>query len=226
MRRETPPVGLREMFLRADTGRSRVLTAAATGVVVAFVVAWFAPWQLTILVAWDVVAVAIVATVWLAIGPFTPEETRDFAQREDSTRAQTHFLLLGAALVSLVGVVLAFLKANQGNHENEIWLEGAGIATIACSWLLVHTVFMLRYAHVYYTPPIGGVDFKMGPEEPDYRDFAYMAFTIGMTFQVSDTDITSRPMRRQVLRHALVSFLFGSVILATTVNVVAGLLNN
>lgn len=216
---------LREWFLRAETGRSRVLTAAATGAVVAFVVAWFAPWQLTILVGWDVMAVSTVATVWLAIGPFTPDETRDFAQREDSTRAQTHFLLLGAALVSLVGVVLAFLKANQGHHENEIWLEGAGIATIASSWLLVHTVFMLRYAHLYYTPPTGGIDFKMRPEEPDYKDFAYTAFTIGMTFQVSDTDITSRAMRRQVLRHALVSFLFGSVILANTVNVIAGLLN-
>jgi uncharacterized membrane protein len=225
MRRETPPVGLREMFLRAETGRSRVLVAAATGAVVAFVVAWFAPWQLTILVGWDVVAVSTVGAVWIAIGRFTPEETRAFAQREDSTRAQTHFLLLGAALVSLVGVVLAFLKANQGNHENEIWLEGTGVATIASSWLLVHTVFMLRYAHLYYTPPTGGIDFKMRPEEPDYKDFAYTAFTIGMTFQVSDTDITSREMRRQVLRHALVSFLFGAVILATTVNVIAGLLN-
>jgi uncharacterized membrane protein len=226
MRRETPPVGLREMFLQAETGRSRVLMAVATGAVVAFVVAWFAPWQLTILVGWDVIAISTVGTVWLAIGRFTPEETRVFAQREDSTRAQTHFLLLGAALVSLVGVILAFLKANQGHHVNEIWLEGAGIATIACSWLLVHTVFVLRYAHLYYTPPIGGIDFKMRSQEPDYGDFAYTAFTIGMTFQVSDTDITSQTMRRQVLRHALVSFLFGAVILATTVNVVAGLLNN
>jgi uncharacterized membrane protein len=225
MRRETPLVGLREWFLQAETGRSRVLMAVATGAVVAFVVAWFAPWQLTVLVGWDVVAVSIVGTVWLAIGPFTPDETRDFAQREDSTRAQTHFLLLGASLVSLVGVVLAFLKANNGTHQNEIWLEGTGIATIASSWLLVHTVFMLRYAHLYYSPPIGGIDFKMRPEEPDYVDFAYTAFTIGMTFQVSDTDITSHTMRRQVLRHALVSFLFGAVILATTVNVIAGLLN-
>ena len=151
MRRETPLVGLREWFLQAETGRSRVLMAVATGAVVAFVVAWFAPWQLTVLVGWDVVAVSIVGTVWLAIVPFTPDETRDFAQREDSTRAQTHFLLLGASLVSLVGVVLAFLKANNGTHQNEIWLEGTGIATIASSWLLVHTVFMLRYAHLYYT---------------------------------------------------------------------------
>jgi uncharacterized membrane protein len=90
---------------------------------------------------------------------------------------------------------------------------------------LVHTVFALRYAHIYYTPPKGGIDFKMEPE-PDYRDFAYTAFTIWMTFQVSDTDITQPVMRRAVLRHALLAFLFGSVILATTVNVIAGLLNS
>jgi len=87
-------------------------------------------------------------------------------------------------------------------------------------------VFALRYAHVWYTEPHGGIDFKTkGAESPDYVDFAYTAFTVGMTFQVSDTDITQRAMRREVLRHALVSFLFGAVILATTVNVIASLLN-
>ncbi len=108
-------------------------------------------------------------------------------------------------------------------------LEAFGVFTIVCSWLLVHTVFALRYAHVYYTEPEGGIDFKTQPrgtEDPDYLDFAYTAFTIGMTFQVSDTDITRREMRHQLLRHALISFLFGAVILATTVNVVAGLLKH
>ncbi len=123
-------------------------------------------------------------------------------------------------------MILAFLKANEGMHRQEVLLEAFGVATIVCSWLLVHTVFALRYAHVYYTEPEGGIDYKSkGQERPDYLDFAYTAFTVGMTFQVSDTDITRREMRRQVLRHALISFLFGAVILATTVNVIAGLLN-
>jgi uncharacterized membrane protein len=82
----------------------------------------------------------------------------------------------------------------------------------------------LRYAALYYGRPGGGIDFNSA-EPATYRDFAYLAFTVGMTFQVSDTDITRREMRHQVLRHALISFLFGAVILATTVNVVAGLLN-
>jgi uncharacterized membrane protein len=126
-----------------------------------------------------------------------------------------------------VGVVLAFIKANQGSHRDEVILEAFGVITIFCSWALVHTVFALRYAHIWYTDPHGGIDFKAkGVEAPDYVDFAYTAFTVGMTYQVSDTDITQRVMRREVLKHALLSFVFGAVILATTVNVIAGLLNN
>ncbi len=219
-------MGVQSWFVHTHSGRDRVLAAVAIATVVAFVVAWFAPWQLTVLVAWDVTAVLVVGSVWLTIGVFTADQTKEFATKEDDTRAGTHLLLLGAALVSLVGVVLAFLKANQGAHRDEVLLESFGVFTIACSWLLVHTVFALRYAHIYYTEPEGGIDFKTkGEEDPDYVDFAYTAFTVGMTFQVSDTDITRREMRHQVLRHALISFLFGAVILATTVNVVASLLN-
>ena len=218
-------MSVRTWYLRAQSGRTRVEVAAAIGVLAAVIVAWFVPWQLTILVAWDVTAAIVTGTVWISIGAFTAEETAEFATREDDTRAGTHLLLLGAALVSLVGVVLAFLKANQGAHVYQVLLEAFGVATIVCSWLLVHTVFALRYAHLYYSEPEGGIDFKQGHERPDYLDFAYTAFTVGMTFQVSDTDITRREMRRQVLRHALISFLFGAVILATTVNVIASLLN-
>jgi uncharacterized membrane protein len=219
-------MGVRSWFIHTHSGRRRVAVAAAIGVLAAFAVSWFVPWQLTVLVAWDVTAVLVVGSVWLAIGRFGADETKQFATEEDDSRASTQLLLLGAALVSLVGVVLAFLKANQGAQRDEVLLEAFGVFTIACSWVLVHTVFALRYAHVYYSEPEGGIDFKSkGEEDPDYVDFAYTAFTVGMTFQVSDTDITRREMRHQVLRHALISFLFGAVILATTVNVVASLLN-
>jgi uncharacterized membrane protein len=94
---------------------------------------------------------------------------------------------------------------------------------VALSWLTVHTLYMLRYGDAYYGDPIGGIDFNE-EEPPSYRDFAYVAFTIGMTFQVSDTSLTSKPMRRLALRHALLSFVFGAVILALTINSVASLL--
>ena len=91
----------------------------------------------------------------------------------------------------------------------------------------MHTVFALRYAHQYYAPQVDGhIDFKSGKDyEPDYGDFAYVAFTIGMTFQVSDTDVGSRLTRRTVLKHTLMSYLFGAVIVALMVNVIASLLN-
>ena len=98
---------------------------------------------------------------------------------------------------------------------------------------MVHTVFTLRYADEYYTDPVGGIAFsgKRSPDDvanaepPDYRDFAYVAFTVGMTFQVSDTDVDSPVIRRTVLRHALLSYVFGACILATLVNVVGSLIN-
>ena len=89
---------------------------------------------------------------------------------------------------------------------------------------MVHTVFTLRYAHEYYRPPVGGIDFKSSDQPPDYRDFAYVAFTVGMTFQVSDTDVQDLIVRRTVLGHALLGYLFGAVIIAITINVVAQLL--
>ena len=165
--------------------------------------------------------------VWTHIWRFDAAETREWAMLEDDTRHGAEFLLLAAGVVSLVGVGFAFLKAEENPGYREVLLEALGIVTIALSWLVVHTTFALRYAHLYYTEPAGGIDYKQGDKyKPDYRDFAYTAFTVGMTYQVSDTDITNRVLRHTVLRHALLSFVFGAVIIGATVNIVAGLLNN
>ena len=95
--------------------------------------------------------------------------------------------------------------------------------SVVLSWACVHTIFTLRYARLYYSPPVGGIGFPAG-DRPDYSDFVYVAFTIGMTFQVSDTDLAKRPIRRAALHHALISYLFASVILAITVSLVAAML--
>jgi len=87
---------------------------------------------------------------------------------------------------------------------------------------MVHTVFTLRYARLYYNGTPGGIDFNES-DDPDYGDFAYLAFTIGMTFQVSDTNLQSKPIRRMALRHAWISFPLGAIIIATSINLVAGL---
>jgi uncharacterized membrane protein len=92
-----------------------------------------------------------------------------------------------------------------------------GIGSVAAAWLVVHTVFALRYARLYYLDGEGGVDFNQGGDPPDYVDFAYLAFTIGMTYQVSDTDLKTSTIRATALRQALVSFVLGAVILATSI---------
>jgi uncharacterized membrane protein len=209
-----------------ESGRRRVVVALAVGAIAGAAVAPFAPWQLALLTGWEVAASLVILRVWSTTFRFDAEETAIWATREDDTRVGSELLLLGASVASLVGVVLAFLEANQTNHTMEILLRSSGVLTIALSWSVVHTVFALRYAHEYYTAPVGGIDFKNHTEAPDYRDFAYVAFTVGMTFQVSDTDVTAHKLRRTVLRHALLSYLFGAVILATAVNVIASLLNS
>ncbi len=199
----------------------------ACGAVAALAVAWLVPWQATVLVAWDVAALIVLIRVWTHVRSRGATDTREHALIDDNTRASADFLLLLAAAFSLVGVGFAFLKANEHGGSEEIFLEGLGIATIAISWFIVHTTYMLRYAHLYYSDPVGGIDFKTrGPYDPDYRDFAYVAFTVGMTYQVSDTDVQQREMRHTIMRHALLSFLFGAVILAAAVNVIASLLNS
>ena len=208
-----------------QTARRRVLFAVLCGVVAAAIVAWLVPWQLTVLVTWDVTALVVLIGVWPRILRHDAEQTREWAMREDETRATSNLLLNGAGTASLLGVALAFLKAQEGGGYQEVLLQVMGIVTIVFSWVVVHTVYTLRYADLYYTEPFGGINFKAPDEQPDYRDFAYTAFTVGMTYQVADTDITARKIRHVVLRHALLSFVFGAVIIGATVNVVAGLLN-
>jgi uncharacterized membrane protein len=119
-----------------------------------------------------------------------------------------------------VGLVL--VEAGNSSGAAKSLQAALSLASVVLSWSVVHTVFTLRYAHLYYAGSDGGVDFNQdGP--PRYADFAYVGFTIGMTFQVSDTELTATDVRVTALRHALLSYLFGAVILAATINLVAGL---
>jgi len=213
------------LFL-AVTARRRVLMTAAVGIVAGVVAAFFTPWQVSTLIGWDVAAVLNVAWVVTTAGRFDANETREFATREDDSRFSAQFLLLGAGVASLVGVGFDLYKASQTQGAGKAFLVGLGVFTVVASAAVVHGTYALRYAHEYYgVEDVGGIDFKSGPDyEPDYRDFAYVAFTVGMTWQVSDTDIQTRRIRRTVLAHALFAYLFGAVILAASINVVASLL--
>ncbi len=195
--------------------------AVLVGVVVATTVAALHSTVMGLLLGWD--TVAVIYTGWLALVLLRrdAEQTAERATVTDPDRVATDVALLTAAVASLVTVGFVLIRAGRGG-DAEFLQVGLGVLSVVLSWAMVHTLFTLRYAALYYGEPGGGIDFN-GPEPPTYRDFAYLAFTIGMTFQVSDTALQSTVLRRTALRHALLSYLFGTGILATTVNLVASL---
>jgi uncharacterized membrane protein len=200
----------------------RVSLCGSAGIVAAGGTALVAPWQVTSLLAWDTAAALFCAWVWITVYGSDADATQAIATAEDDSRPAADLVLIAASIASLLGVGLALLEASGDTGTARALTTTVAVATVALSWLAVHTVFTLRYAHLYYLDD-GGIDFH-NDEAPDYRDFAYVAFTLGMTFQVSDTNLTSKPIRRTALRHALLSYLFGIAVIATTINVVAGLL--
>jgi uncharacterized membrane protein len=212
MRHTVPPI---------PSARTQVLIAAAFGIAVGVPVGLVAHPEYGTLIGWDAAAAFYLVGVWLRIGMLDGPTTAALAEREDPTRAAADLLLLTAAVASLVAVVLVLARAGQARSGADLRIS-LGLGSVVLSWLLVHTVFTLRYARLYHSGEDGGIDFNQA-ERPTYRDFAYLAFTVGMTFQVSDTAIERAEIRHAVLRHALLSFLFGTGILATTINLVAAL---
>jgi uncharacterized membrane protein len=159
----------------------------------------------------------------MAIARADPHRTQRIAMAEDDSRSAAEAVLLAAGAASLVAVAFTLGQAGNAGSPQRGLLTALALGSVALAWASVHTVFVLRYARMYYTAPVGGVDFH--GEDPDYRDFAYLALTIGMTFQVSDTDLSGKHIRREALKHALLSYVFGTGIVAITVSSVAALLN-
>jgi uncharacterized membrane protein len=201
----------------------RVMVGVLLGVIAAAVaVIAGASWSVAALFGADVFALVFVAWVWVTVSRMDAAQTSRHARAEDASRTAAESILLGAGAASLVAVGFTLGQAGRAGAPSRGLLTALALGSVALAWLSVHTVFILRYARIYYSPPNGGVDF--GGEDPDYRDFAYLGLTIGMTFQVSDTDIKSKTMRHTALHHALLSYVFGTGIVAVTVSSVAALL--
>ena len=199
----------------------RVGVATLLGLVTGWIALRWVRWQFAALVGWDTIALTVLLAVWPLIVTFDCERTAALSTREDETRGTAGLLELGAATGSLVGVFYTLQQASELAGIARAVMTAAAMLTIVVSWTLVNTVFTLRYAHLHFTSKVGGLDFH-GETPPDYRDFAYLAFTVGMTYQVSDTEVRDPAIRRLVLRQALLSYLFGAFIIAATINVVAG----
>jgi uncharacterized membrane protein len=200
----------------------RVAVSAGVGAVSALVVAIVGPWWLVPLAGWDTAALVFVSWMWRSLWSLDAAGTAEQARRENPRRAAADALLLGASVASLVAVGIVLVRAGNSGSLDKGLLVGLSVASIVLAWSVVHTVYALRYAKLYYEGAGGGVDFNT-KEAPCYVDFAYLALTIGMTFQVSDTNLKTTTIRRTALRHALLSYAFGTLIIATTINLIAGL---
>jgi uncharacterized membrane protein len=204
----------------------RAVIVAAIGLVVTLVLVWFVPWELAIVGGWDAAMLAFLIAVWSLIARADGARTARLATRVDETRGLATALLAGASVVSLLGVGFVLIQAGTEAGPTRAVLVGVAVVTVVLSWVMVNTVFTLHYAHQHFAAGGDGIAFAAPVSErpPDYREFAYLAFTVGMTYQVSDTTPQRRRIRRTVLAHALLSYMFGVVIVAGAINLIAGLL--
>jgi uncharacterized membrane protein len=203
---------------------TRLGVAGAAGVAAAIVVGLTIGWPYAPAAGWIVAATLYLGWTWLLVGRMDAAATEEHATShgdDDSTPRMAELVVVLASLGSLAGV--GYLLVAESTQGRDVASAVVGILSVAASWVMVHTAFTLRYARLYF--PEKAIDFHQKDIKPTYTDFAYLAFTVGMTYQVSDTDLVTSEMRKTVLFQALVSFLLGAIILAMTINLVAGLIN-
>ncbi len=207
--------------LRVVRSRPRLFVSGAVAVVVAALFAATVPWRLStrLLAGWDIgVALYLMLAIQM-MASSTIDGMRRRASQQDEGQAIILVLTVAAALASLVAIFVELGTSVRGDrHPLNLALA---TVTIVLSWAFVHTIFALHYAHEFYDLTSGGMAFPGGEAEPDYWDFVYFSFVVGMTSQVSDVGVTSRQIRRTVTAHGIVSFFFNVALLALTVNLAA-----
>ena len=199
----------------------RAAIALGVGLLAGGVVGLLGEPELLPVASWTVATTIVLVWVWRIAWPEDHEGTKRLAEQESRSRT-TDTAVLVAAVVSLAAVVLAIVRSGSGSSSATA--AGVILSLIAAvlSWALVNTVYALKYARLYYLDEDGGIDFNQD-QPPAYSDFAYVAFTVGMSFGVSETEPTNPRTRKAALGHALLSYLFGTGVLAVAVNLVTNL---
>jgi len=209
----------------------RLLISLAFAALVFFILNGYVHWRRQLIVTWDAYALCVLALAWMRIVTAQPRVVVKLATLQPSSRKLIFLFVVVAACASLTSVafLLGMAKSLTG------WMFAANLtlalATVALSWLVLHTMFALHYAFLFYREHPAqkgafiarGLVFPDGEIEPDYYDFAYFSFVIGMTSQVSDVQINSREIRRWALLHGMVSFAFNTAVLALGINIISGL---
>ena len=202
--------------------RIRFTVAIAVGLVVGILCLLAGAAKFAALAGWDVTVFTYGCWVWLSIWSMDAQDTKNHALRENPGRVLADTVLILAAIASIGAVAILLIDASSSAGLAKAVDISLGLVSIVLSWAMVHTLYMLKYARLYYGIPAGGVSYNE-KDPPRYTDFAYLAFTLGMTFQVSDTNLQTKEIRVTALKHALLSYLFGTVIIATTINALASL---
>lgn len=197
----------------------RLGVSAALGLAVGVAASIFAPPEVALVLGWDVAALVYITHLWAALLAVPPEKLRSWSSEEDEGRWALTLILAAGAGASFVAIFAMVSDKSSGI------VLGLAAFTILTSWALLHSAFAAHYAHRCYDAGADkpGIDFP-GDDEPVFLDFAYYAFTVGMTFQVSDTDTQSSAMRQLTLVHGVISFVFNTVIIAISVSVASSLM--
>ncbi|WP_093756271.1 DUF1345 domain-containing protein [Streptomyces sp. DvalAA-19] len=197
----------------------RLVVAALLGAVVGAAVGVLTHAPLGFLAGIAAAETAFVVAGWIALWPMDAATTHHNVRREEFRPVLEELVVVAAALCGLVGIVVLLLTGRSD-------LSHAAAATALCgvftAWASLHLMYATRYAYLYYVPTEGGIDFN-SHDSPKYVDFLYFSYNLGMTYQVSDTDVSSSAIRAVTLRHCLLSYVFGASILATTINLVTGI---
>lgn len=202
------------------TGTRRFWIALVVGLA-AGILTWtlLQRWQVALLAV--VIVAAAISVVWalIVLWPMDPEQTRARASSEDmdDELGDVAMLLILVASLSAIGILLI-----SANDEDKGIYAALCIGAILTVWAMLHTIYAARYARIYYQDIPGGIDFN-STVPPRYVDFYYFSFNLGMTYQVSDTAVTESHIRDVVLKHCLFSYVYGTVIIACTINLVINL---
>jgi uncharacterized membrane protein len=180
----------------------------------------------SLMISWDAFNLVLIIMSWITFLKTSSQQLSALASNQDETLPASFIIVLISLCFSFFGTIVLLMYRNSVLIDKELHTV-VSLVGVGLSWVLLHTMFTLRYAHLYFIldeqdQPVGGIDF---PKEtnPDYIDFAYFSFTIGMTFQVSDATTSSQRIRRFVLMHSLIAFVFNTLIVALTINTIASL---
>jgi len=201
---------------------ARASVAVAAGIAVLIAVAPFLGIATGLVAGWA--ALALTAAIWMGVivWPMDAAATRSHAEAEDPGRSVAALVAVIGSVASLGAVGIVLIETADRPEIESYLLAAIAVISVAASWTLIQMDYMLRIARIYYSEPVGGIDFNQD-DDPQYTDFAYFSLGVGMGYQVSDTNVRTNQIRRVVIGQALLAYLFGAVIVGTVVNLVLDL---